>query len=160
MIFNEKLINPKTDGEIYSEACPTLATLTLAHYSTPNPAQHNPIVYGADGLFFATFPNRRLYLRPAFRNEFDLNVGEASFIECPKLWVLVSHLSDGVHEITPRWRGKPFWKELDTDKAVAQTLIVIAVRGGLALSEWQGYVQDRRISNAYKATPRNKRREN
>jgi hypothetical protein len=145
MEFSDKLINPETDAEIYAEACPTLGTLMLARYSTPS--RHHEAIYGADGLFFATFPERRMYLRPAYAGEFDPFNGWDEFKKMPTLWVLVLKLSDGFHEHTPRWRGNNFWTHHGTDEQTAATLVEIAERGALKLSEWYGYVSDKRNSN-------------
>ncbi len=79
MSLNPKLIKHDLDGEEYEHSCPTLGTLMVAHFSTPDPEQHNPLIYGADGLFFATHMDRRMYLRPAFRNEFDIFTTESDF---------------------------------------------------------------------------------
>jgi hypothetical protein len=150
MPLNEKLIKHGIDDQEYAKACPTLGTLMLAHFSTPDPAQHTSIVYGADSLYFSTFPSRRIYLRKAINNEFDLFESEFAFEQCPKLWVLVTQLSPGFHEITPRWRGRAFWSDLETDQAVATVLIEMSLRNGISLSEWLGFIQDQRIRNADK----------
>lgn len=154
MIFNENLIRPDKDPEIYEGIIPTLGTMLLPHFSAPSPEQHNEVVYGADGLFFATYPSRRLYLRPAFRNEFDVYTTEEAFQKCPMLWVLVTSLSPGYHEITPRWRGHAFWSGMETDQAVAEVVIKMSERGGLALSEWYGFVTDKRANNTAKTKGR------
>ena len=148
MPLSENLIKHGIDNAEYENACPTVGTLMLARFSAPNPDQHNPIVYGADGLFFATYPSRRMYLRPAFRNEFDVFTTEEDFQQRPMLWVLVSQLAPGFHEITPRWRGHAFWSGMETDRAVAEVVLQMSVRGGLNLAEWMGFVQDRRIRKA------------
>lgn len=145
MEFNPKLINPVSDVEIYADVCPTIGTLMLAHYSTP--AKHNPAVYKRDEQFFSTFPDRRLYLRPAIAGEFDVFKGWEAFKKLPVLWVLVSKLTEGTHEITPRYRGERFWKNHGTDDQTAAILIEIAEKGALKLSDWYSYVADERISN-------------
>lgn len=146
MSLNPNLIKHHLDGREYENACPTLGTPMVAHFSTPE--QHNPAIYGADGLFFATHLDRRLYLRPAFRNEFDIFTTESDFQLRPILWVLVSQLWPGFHEITPRWRGKAFWHDLESDHAIATVLMKMSLRNGVHLSEWLGYVQDQRIRKA------------
>jgi hypothetical protein len=154
MSLNSKLIDPQLDGEEYENSCPTLGTLMVAHFSTPDPAQHNPVIYGADGLFFATHMDRRMYLRPAFRNEFDVFTTESDFQLRPVLWVLVSQLWPGFHEITPRWRGKSFWRDLESDGAVATALMKMSLRNGVHLSEWIGFITDQRIRKAESAKNR------
>jgi len=160
MALNPKLIKGEIDGDEYENACPTIGTMMLVHFSTPEPEQHNPVVYGADGLFFATNMTRRLYLRPAFRNEFDIFTSESDFQERPVLWVLVSQLWPGFHEITPRWRGKAFWNDLESDQAVAKALLQMSLREGLHLSEWMGFVQDQRIRKSDAAKHYSKGRAN
>lgn len=150
MPLNPKLIKGELDGDEYENACPTIGTMMLAHFSTQE--NNNPIIYGADGLFFATNLTRRLYLRPAFRNEFDIFTSEADFQERPTLWVLVSQLWPGHHEITPRWRGKAFWHDLESDQAVAEALVQMSLRGGLHLAEWYGFISDKRIRKSDAAT--------
>jgi hypothetical protein len=131
--------------------------LSLAHFSTPT--KHNKIVYASDGLFFSTFPERRMYLRPAFPGEFDIYTSESDFEQRPMLWVLVWQSAPGYHERTPRWRGKDFWGGMETDLAVAEVVAKMSERGGLHLSEWMGFVQDQRIRKADKARKRSNKTE-
>jgi hypothetical protein len=145
MPMNTNLIKHGLDDEFYELACPTVGTLMLANFSTPD--KHNSIVYGADGLFFSTYRSNRMYLRPAFPNEFDIFTSIEDFNERPTLWVLVTQMSPGYHERTPRWRGHAFWagKNTETDQAVAKVVMQMSERGGLSLSEWYGYVLDQRV---------------
>ena len=147
--MNPDLIKRDLDGEEYSNACPTIGALMVAHFSTPE--GHRKDIYSADGLFFATNPSNRMYLRPAFRNEYDIDTGEGR----PTLWVLVSQLAPGHHMLLPVWRGKAFWSGLETDQAVADVLLQMCLRGGLNLSEWMSYIFDQR---ARKSNPPKKRR--
>jgi hypothetical protein len=158
MKFNFNLIDPALDEEIYGDVCPTLGTLMLARYSTPT--KHNPVIYRADNEFFDAFPDRTMYLRLAYLGEFDVLKGSMDSAEPPTLWVLVHKLSVGVHERTPRWRGTNFWKVHGTDEEIALLMVEIAERGALSLSEWYGYVSDKRVSNleAKKAADRNARK--
>jgi hypothetical protein len=143
VVMNPALINDELDRAEYANAAPTLGTLTAARFSKPE--QHNEIVYGADGLFFATHPERRTYLRESFRNEFDIYTNELEYEQRPKLWVLVIQLSPGHHMILPVWRGRAFWISLETDKAVADVVMQTCERGGLSVSEWMGFIYDQRI---------------
>lgn len=147
--MNPALIKSDIDGEVYSSACPTIGALMIAHFSTPE--RHREDIYGADGLFFATHPSNRMYLRPSFRNEFDIDEQETDSVERPTLWVLASQLAPGFHMLLPVWRGKAFWSGLETDQAVAEVLLQMCLRGGLNLSEWMSYVFDRRARKCYES---------
>src|SRR6202044_2499758 len=105
-MLNPSLINRTLDDEDYANAAPTLGTLMIARFSAPEPERHSEIVYGADGLFFATYPSRRIYLRPALRNEFDIYTSEAEYKERPTLWLSVTLLAPGYHVDLPVWRGR------------------------------------------------------
>jgi hypothetical protein len=155
MPLSENLIKHGIDDAEYENACPTVGTLMLAHFSTPK--KHNTIVYGADGLFFATYPERRIYLRQAFRGEFDIYTSESDFEQRPMLWLLVTQLTPGYHEITPRWRGHAFWSGMETDQAVVDVVMQMSERGGLSLSEWYGFISDQRIRKNDAATKHSKR---
>jgi len=160
MPLNPNLIKTQLDDEEYKHAAPTLGTLMLARFSAPDSERHNPVVYGADGLFFATHPTRRMYLREAFPNEFDIWTTMEDFEQRPKLWVLVTLLCEGFHEITPRWRGKPFWRSGETDEAVTETVIQASMRGGLSVAEWYGFISDQRTRKSAAAKHRSKRDRN
>ena len=153
-MLNPELIKRDLDGEEYSNACPTIGTLMIAHFSTPE--RHRNDIYGADGLFFATHPERRMYLRPAFRNEYDIDENETNNVERPMLWVLVSQLAPGFHMILPVWRGRNFWNgpESSTDEGIASILLQMCLRGGLNLSEWMSYIYDQRAHKADDAVVR------
>lgn len=149
--MNPALIKRGIDDEEYSNACPTIGALMVAHFSTPE--RHREDIYGADGLFFAANPSNRMYLRPAFRNEYDIDTGE----ERPTLWVLVSQLAPEFHNIIPVWRGKAFWNgpDVDSDEGVGRIYLQMCLRGGLNLSEWMSYIFDQR---ARKSNPSKSRR--
>lgn len=136
--MNPALIKRGIDDEEYSNACPTIGALMVAHFSTPE--RHRKDIYGADSLFFSTNPDNRMYLRPALPNEYDIDIDA----ERPTLWILVSQLAPGHHMILPVWRGKAFWSGLETDQAVGEVLLKMCLRGGLNLSEWMSYVFDQR----------------
>lgn len=156
MPLNSDLVKPELDGEEYSNACPTIGTLALAGFSLPS--HPDTAMFAADGLFFATHPSRRVYLRPALRGEFDIYTCERDFEERPTLWVMVTLLAPAHHLRLPIWRGKAFWsgKECDSDDKVAQVVFMTCVRGGVHLSEWQGFISDRRIDKANKSKKRTK----
>ena len=153
-MLNPSLIKRGLDDEEYSNACPTIGTLMVAHFSTPKPKQHNDAIYGADGLFFATHPARRLYLREAIRNEYDIYTGEEERKERPMLWAAVLLLAPGHHMILPAWRGKAFWRSIETDQDVADALLQMSLRGGLSIAEWYSYICDQRIRKGNKAKSR------
>lgn len=138
--MNPDLIKHDIDGEEYSNATPTLGTLMVAHYSTPE--AHRKDIYEADAGFFAAYPERRVYLRLAFAGEFD--IGEDS--NRPLLWIQVTKLSEGFHQILPVWRGRAYWsgKHAGSDEGVAKLLLEFAKRFGMSLGEWQSYIFDQR----------------
>lgn len=143
MVFdmNPKLIKHDLDGDEYANACPTIGALLVAHYSTPQ--HHRADLYAADADFFSWYPAQRIYLRPAFPMEFDIEENSSR----PTLWVQVIQLSPGFHQILPVWRGKAFWNgpESDSDEGVAHILLQMALRNGMNLSDWMGYIYDQRI---------------
>jgi hypothetical protein len=145
MPIKESLIQHGVDDEEYANAAPTIGETMLAAFSTPDPKQHNPLIYGADCQFFATHPDRRLYLRYAFPGEFDIFTTLFEFEQRPKLSVLVTQLCEGFHERTPRWRGRAFWKGGDSDRDVANAILEMSLRGGLSVSEWYGFISDQRV---------------
>jgi hypothetical protein len=141
--MNPKLINP-LDSDEYANAAPTIGTLMAAHYSSPD--KHRDDLYEADTQFFSMEPDRRTYLRPAFPLEWDLNEDA----QRPTLWCQVMRLSPGFHQIIPVWRGKAFWsgRDVDSDSGVGIICYACAMREGINLSEWIGYMQDCRVRNA------------
>jgi hypothetical protein len=155
MPINQSLIKHGIDDEEYQNAAPTIGETALAHFSTPS--KHNDVLYQNDGLFFAMNPGRRLYLREAFPGEFDVWTTMEEFQQRPKLFVLVSLLSEGFHERIPYWRGRKFWKLTDSDMDVANAIIEMCSRGGLSVSDWLGFCQDQRIRKSDAAKHRSKR---
>ena len=146
--MNPNLIEHETDGEDYADACPTIGTLMVAHFSRPEPQLHAPAIYEADGLFFAMHPERRMYVREAFKNEYDFSANDEAHQNRPKLWVLVVHMTAGHHLLLPCWRGRAFWRELSSDQDVANALHLMSVREGMSLSEWYSYIADQRVRRA------------
>jgi hypothetical protein len=148
-VINPALINDELDRAEYENAAPTVGSLMIARFSTPKPDEHNPIVYEADGLFFAMHPERRTYLREALRNEYDIYTNEDEYERRPKLWLLVTQMWPGHHMILPVWRGRAFWNVIESDKAVAEAVLQMSIRGGLSIAEWYGFICDQRIRKSY-----------
>jgi hypothetical protein len=147
MPLGPQIIKHPIDDEEYANAAPTIGTLALAHFSTPE--HHNRIVYEADGLLFAMYPTRRIYIRPAFRGEFDIFTTESDFQTRPMLWNLVQQMAPDHHMILPVWRGKPFWKGLQSDTEVVEVVFQMSLRQGLNLGEWHSFVSDQRERKKY-----------
>jgi hypothetical protein len=149
--MNPKLIKQDIDGNEYSNSCPTIGALMIAHYSTPQ--AHRADIYEADRLFFSVHPGRRMYLRPAFAWEFDVEESETQSQERPTLWVRVLQISSGFHEILPVWRGRAFWNgpQSDSDEGCGIVCLNCALHGGVNLSDWSAYISDARTRNADEA---------
>jgi hypothetical protein len=144
MPLNPHLIKPDLDGDSYANAAPTIGTLALAHFSSPE--RHNELVYGTDSMFFATNQSRKMYLRHALRNEFDIYTNESDYQTRPMLWLLVQQTAPmGHHMILPVWRGKAFWNTLNSDEEVANVVERMCLRQGLSLGEWHSWVCDERV---------------
>jgi hypothetical protein len=143
MPLSPHIIKHPIDDEEYATACPTIGTLMLARFSTPE--RHETIIYRADNQFFEANPSRRVYLRLAIRNEWDVYTTEDEFKARPSLWVSVHQTSQGHHEIIPRWRGRAEWSDLKSDEAVVEAIRQMSQRGGLNLSEWHSFVCDQRV---------------
>ena len=154
--MNPKRINHELDGEEYELAAPTLGAYMLAFFSLPT--LHNPEWYSVDCDFFKANPQRRFYLRPAFRGEIDVFTTEEAFKNKPTLWLLVSEVAPGYHERTPRFRGKACWPTIETDEHVAQVLFQMSLRQGEHVSEWQSFIFDQRIRKADKARDSKRKR--
>ena len=150
-MLNPDLIKRGIDDDEYATACPTLGTLMVAHFSTPE--AHRKDIYEADCQFFATHIDRRIYLRPTFRMEHDIDERETQNIERPTLWVSVTQLAPGFHMLLPVWRGRSFWNgpQSDSDAGVGALLLQMSLRGGLNIAEWYSYVSDQRVRKADKA---------
>jgi len=156
MLMNPKVINEELDQDEYANAAPTIGTLMVAHFSAPT--KHSAVVYEADGLFFSMYSDRRMYLRPALRGEFDVYTSEEDYETRPMLWVLVTQLAPGYHERTPRWRGKAFWNgpAVATDEGVAQVIMRMSAKGGLSQSEWLSWIYDQRARKGMTSVKKNK----
>jgi hypothetical protein len=96
------------------------------------PARNHADTYSRDAAFFKTNKGRRLLLRTAGPREFDKcteSLGE--WLQLPQLHILVTQLSAGVHQVSPVYRGKAFFAEVDTDSEVAMIVAEMYVRGGI-----------------------------
>ena len=157
MMPSPNLIKPEIDDDEYANACPNIFTQMLGRFSFPE--LHHEERYSADGLFFATAPSRRFYMREQFRGEFDFSDSDEDFQNRPKLWVLVSQFAPGHHFILPVWRGRAFWRESDsdTDEGVLRILFNMAQQSGLNLSEWYSFISDQRARMNIKSRKRSKR---
>ena len=103
-----------------ADFCPPLFLVKLARIDEP--ARHHTDTYGIDEDFFKKRPKRRTMLRIAAFKEFD---GWArtfpEWCRTPKLWVLVTQITPGVHCIVPVYRGEAsfFQAVQDSDENVA-----------------------------------------
>ena len=89
-----------------------------------SPASNHNEAYELDLASFKGAPQRRLMLRPALFNEFDIEIGTVGeWLKLPQLHVLVSQLAIGSHLLTPLYRGKPFFSGVTTDNEV---VIIVA----------------------------------
>lgn len=147
MEMNSDLINPDLDGEEYANACPTVGTLKIACFSTPNPdGPYRSDIHQIDCEFFASHQGRRIYIRPAIEFEYDFEPDANR----PKLWVLVTEIARGFHHRLPIWRGRAFWTDVqvDSDEGTGFVYLEACKRGGLSVSEWYGFISDQRTRKA------------
>jgi hypothetical protein len=107
-----------------------------------SPASNNKETYSSDVAFFRSNAQRRLMLRSAYFNEFDIEVGTVGdWLRLPQLHVLVNQLSVGSHLLTPLYRGKPFFGEVTTDSEVVMIVAEMAKRGGIDRHEFERFEQ-------------------
>jgi hypothetical protein len=107
-----------------------------------SPACNNSEAYSSDVKFFRSNTQRRLILRPAYFNEFDIEVGTiGDWLKLPQLHVLVNQLAIGSHLLTPLYRGKPFFGEVTTDSEVVMIVAEMAKRGGIDRHEFERFEQ-------------------
>jgi hypothetical protein len=107
-----------------------------------SPASNNSEAYQLDLAAFKAAPQRRLMLRPAYFNEFDIEVGSVGdWLKLPQLHVLVNQLSIGSHLLTPVYRGKPFFSGVTTDNEVVIIVAEMAKRGGIDRLEFEQFEQ-------------------
>src|SRR5258708_7025846 len=105
-----------------------------------SPANNNAETYKHDLAFFKAAPQRRLMLRTAYFNEFDIEVGSVGdWLKLPHLHVLVSQLSIGSHLLTPLYRGKPFFGGVTTDNEVVIIVAEMPKRAGTTLHHFQRF---------------------
>jgi hypothetical protein len=110
--------------------CPPFFKLNSMRIDTP--ARNYGDEYSRDAAFFKANKNRRLVLRTAGPREFDKcteTLGE--WLQLPQLHILVTQLTAGVHHVLPVYRGKAFFREVDTDGEVAMIVAEMYVRGGI-----------------------------
>jgi hypothetical protein len=107
-----------------------------------SPACNNKETYSSDVAFFRSNAQRRLMLRSAYFNEFDIEVGTVGdWLRLPQLHVLVNQLSVGSHLLTPLYRGKSFFGEVTTDSEVVMIVAEMAKRGGIDRLEFEQFEQ-------------------
>jgi hypothetical protein len=120
--------------------CPPFFGLRGMRIDTP--ASNNAETYEHDLALFRSAPQRRLMLRPAYFNEFDIEVGTiGQWMQLPQLHVLVTQLSIGSHLLTPLYRGKPFFGEVTTDSEVVMIVAEMAQRRGIDKNEFEQFEQ-------------------
>jgi hypothetical protein len=103
------------------------------------PTSNNIQTYDYDAKSFKRNPRRKLIIRPAFFNEFDIEVDLSQWQQLPKLHCLVNQLSIGVHFLTPVYRGAAFFHEVTTDSEVIMIVAEMAKRGGIDVREWEQF---------------------
>jgi hypothetical protein len=119
--------------------CPPFFSLRGMRVDSPTSNNHD--AYERDTTFFKINPHRRSILRPAFIDEFDIDIELGQWIQLPTLHCIVNQLSTGVHLLTPVYRGKPFFREVTTDSEVAMIVAEMASRGGINRPEFEQFEQ-------------------
>ena len=104
-----------------------------------SPTSNNSDSYKKDSAFFKANPRRRLILRSAFMNEFDIDLELTNWLRLPILHCLVTQLSTGVHLLTPVYRGKAFFGDVTTDTEIAMIVGEMALRGGIDTPEFEAF---------------------
>ena len=123
--------------DIY-QLCPPSFGLGILRIDSPT--KHNREPYEQDKQFFALHKGRSLYLRGDYRNEFDIALETEEWLRLPRLQVLVTQVSIGVHLVTPVYRGKQFFYDnLGSDAEVALVLVEMQRRGGMNAAEWMAF---------------------
>lgn len=124
-------------ADIYQLSAPLFAMGVLR---IDSPTKNNREAYEQDKEFFALHKGRSFYLRGDYRNEFDLGLDTGEWLSLPRLHVLVTQLSSGVHQVTPVYRGKQFFYDnLGSDAEVALVLVEMQRREGMNTAEWQAF---------------------
>jgi hypothetical protein len=150
--------------------CPGAVSLHVSRIDTPLGHPHKSI-YEADRDYFR-ITKRRAFIRESHCGEFDyspssgltmeqypaLNLQNAempgeflkSFASLiPRLWVLVSDLGEGTHQVTAVYRGNPLWEVVDrdgrdtanlkTEEELRDALARIQACEGLDLKAWADF---------------------
>jgi hypothetical protein len=122
--------------ETVYQLCPPLFSLGTLRIDSPTSNVRE--IYEQDKEYFNLHKGRNLYIRGDYRGEFDIEVDVVGWLQIPRLHVLVTQLTVGVHQITPVYRGKQFfYDEVATDSEVALILIEMSRRKGMNVEEWQ-----------------------
>jgi hypothetical protein len=149
--------------------CPSSLTLNLSRFDSPQHHLHRSI-YANDCDYLRVHPKRNRLLRESNCGEFDYGPSTGPFMETypklqfqsaqlpdeimrrmsgdiPRLWVLVTKLAIGVHQVTTIYRGNPFWKIVerdareiayfDSDEDMLPVLAEIQKREGFDLKAWE-----------------------
>ena len=128
------------------QLCPPFFKLQGLRFDTPT--NNHFLTYGYDCKFFAAHKGRRLRLRDAIYNEFDVEFDSmADWLKVPKLHVLVTQHSVGVHMVTPVYRGKSFYPESSTDAEVNMILATMFARRGIDQPEFEAFEQAHNEAN-------------
>jgi len=106
--------------------------------------------YERDAKFFSGSPDRRLNIRDAMPEEFDLEMPIGEWLQVPTLWVTVTLVSKGIHSVAPVYRGKQFWSAIKNDESVGLILADMARREGIDAAEFMAF--ERRIITRNKTT--------
>lgn len=124
--------------ETVYQLCPPL--FSLGTLRVDSPTSHVREIYEQDKEYFNLHKGRNLYIRGDHRAEFDIEIDVSEWLQIPRLHVLVTQLTTGVHQITPVYRGKQFfYDEVATDSEVALILIEMSRRKGMNVAEWQKF---------------------
>jgi hypothetical protein len=128
-------VNMVTD--IY-QLCPPLFALGALRIDSP--ASNSREIYEQDKEFFRLHPGRRLYIRKDYIGEFDVEMSAGDWLQLPRLHILVSQLTGGIHLVTPIYRGKAFFYDnVETDAEVSLIVVEIARRNGIDGGEWSTF---------------------
>ncbi len=104
---------------------------------------NNNRAYEADTTFFERNPNRRIYIREAFDDEFTSPINITDFLQIPALQVIVIKLGEGMHLVAFVYYGRKFVNlPVKSDTDVAQILTQMQRHiGGYADDEWKHFIE-------------------
>ncbi|MDE1162303.1 MAG: hypothetical protein PW792_10215 [Acidobacteriaceae bacterium] len=115
--------------------CPPLFSLNALRVDSPS--KQNREAQRRDAEFFKANPRRRLHLREAIPDEFDLQLSIGEWLGVPVLHVLVIQVLAATHLAIPVYRGRRFWSEkLSSDEEIGQVLTEQSRREGIDVGEW------------------------